>query len=386
MTLLEALSAVTGTAAAALAAAYSVITLIAVLSWKLRPAPPNASGLPAVTVLKPLCGNEPLLYERLRSFCLQSHPHFQLILGVRDADDPALVVARRLAAEFPRLPINIVVSARQHGSNCKISNLINMMEQAKHEVLVIADSDTQVGPDYLVAVTAPLRDATVGLVTCLYRGVPTPGLWSCLGAMYNNEWYVPSVLLAHLFGYRGYCFGQTICLRRDTLMRIGGLAAVADHLADDYKLGELVRGTGQRIELSTYMLDAQHDEYSLRSLFHHELRWMRTTRVLRPVSACFLFFSFSMPLSLLGTVLASAQPAFLPIAWYCSSVAILARLALHIAQSSSLLPGRRPPFWLVPLRDLLTCVVWLRSFHSFRVSWRGNQFAVGADGVMRRVG
>ena len=192
-----------GFACLAVAALYSVLTLIAMLVWRARAATASAPGLPPVTVLKPLCGAEPGLHQHLRSFCRQDYPQFQIVFGVRDAADPALAAVRRLMAEFPAQPIDVVIDPQQYGSNAKVSNLINMIARARHDVLVMADSDTCVAPDYLAAVTAPLQDRNVGLVTCLYRGVPTRQLWSRLGAMYINDWYAPSVLLAWLFGYQG---------------------------------------------------------------------------------------------------------------------------------------------------------------------------------------
>ena len=151
-------------------------------------------------------------------------------------------------------------------------------------MLVMADSDVFVGRDYLGVVTAPLRDRGVGLVTCLYRGVPTPGIWSRLGAMYINESYVPSVLLTWLFGYEVYVSGQTLCMRRSVLRAIGGLDVLVDQLAEDYRLGELVRGSNLKIVLSSYLLSGEHHEPDLSSMTRHELRWMRTIRVLRPRS------------------------------------------------------------------------------------------------------
>ncbi len=195
------------------------------------------------------------------------------------------------------MPIELVINPQLHGSNCKISNLINMLPYARHDMLVMADSDAFVGPDYLASVTAPLLDRDIGLVTCIYRGMPTSGIWSRLGAMYINEWYIPSVLLAWLFGHQGYVSGQTACLRRETLQAIGGLRMLANHLADDYRLGELVRRLGLRIVLSPYVVDGEHHEPTYDSLTRHELRWMRTIRVLRPNSFRFLFVGFSLPLA-----------------------------------------------------------------------------------------
>ena len=382
---LHLLLAIIGFAASVLAAAYGLVVLLAALVWRLRPFPVNLPRPAPVTLLKPLCGLEPGLYEHLRSFCLQEQAELQIVFGVRDPADPALEVAKRLAADFPQLAIDIVVSPQLHGGNHKISNLINMMAHARHDVLVMADSDTWVGPDYLATVTAPLQDPAVGLVTCIYRGVPTPGVCSRLGAMYVNEWFVPSVLLAFLFGHTGYATGQTLCLRRETLQAIGGLDALADHLADDYRLGELVRGLGLRIAVSPYVVDAQHHEPDLASLVGHELRWMRTTRVLRPLSACFMFLSFSLPLGALGVLLAAGAPRLLAPSWGLFLLTAAARLALHFVQRPDSRLAPRSDLWLLPLRDLLTCWVWCRSFLSYRVSWRGSHFDVDAQGVMRRL-
>jgi ceramide glucosyltransferase len=374
-----------GLASLALAAGYSVLVLLAVLVWQMRSATADSQPLPPVTLLKPLCGAEPGLYEHLRSFCQQDHPEFQIVFGVRDPADPALAVVQRLVAEFPSLPIDVVINPQQHGSNYKVSNLINMSALARHDVLAMADSDTFVGHNYLSTVTAPLRDHTVGLVTCTYRGVATSRIWSRLGAMYINEWYMPSVLLAWLFGYRGYVSGQTLCLRRDTLQAIGGLRAVANDLAEDYRLGELIRGLGLRIVLSPYVLNAQHHEPNLDSLTRHELRWLRTIRVLRPRSFRFLFITFSLPLAILGIVLTAAGPAFSTTGWALFQITIMARLVCHFVNR---LRGDRPllrDLWLLPMRDLLLCWGWCRSIFTTRVTWQGNEFDVDADGLMRRL-
>ena len=226
---------------------------------------------------------------------------------MRDPADPALAVVQRLEAEFPSLPIDVVVNPQLHGSNYKIGNLINMLERARHDVLIIADSDTFVAPDYLACVTAPLNDRNVGLVTCVYEDVPTKGIWSRLGAMYINEWYIPSALLAALFGHRNYASGQTLCLRRQTLSALGGFAVMANHLADDYRLGELIRGLGLRIELSPTVVMAEHDEPSLDCLTRHELRWMRTIRALRPRSFRVMFLSFLLPMACCGLLLCRSR-------------------------------------------------------------------------------
>ena len=374
-----------GVASLVLAAAYTLLALVAVLVWGRRKVTGAAVKLPAVTVLKPLCGAEPGLYENLRTFCRQDYPEYQIVFGLGDEADPALAVVARLVAEFPTLPIDVVIDPRQHGHNRKISGLINMLEHARHDVLVMADSDTSVGPDYLTSVTAPLLDRKVGLVTCLYHGDPTRLVWSRLGAMYINEWYMPSVLLAWLFGHENYVSGQTLCMRRETLQAIGGLLTIANHLADDYQLGQLVRSLGLRIVLSTYMLKAEHHEPTLESLVTHELRWMRTLSVLAPWSFRFIFFTFSLPLAVLGLLLVVPEAYFAKIALPLFQVTVVARLALHLVHR---LRDKRALFadlWLLPARDLLICWVWCRTFFTSRFTWRGSDFHVGADGIMRKI-
>jgi ceramide glucosyltransferase len=383
MTALQLLLGTIGVTSLAFAAVYAVLALIAVLVWRAHGAGGAPARLPPVTVLKPLCGTEPGLYEHLRSFCQQDHPEFQIVFGVGDASDPAVDVAKRLQTEFPALAIDVVVDSQQHGYNRKISSLINMLKYARHDMLVMADSDAFVGPDYLTSVTAPLLDKKVGLVTCLYHGEPTHLIWSRLGAMYINEWYMPSVLLAWLFGHQNYVSGQTLCLRRDTLRAIGGLLGIANHLADDYELGQLVRRLGLRIVLSSYRLKAEHHEPTLESLVRHELRWMRTLYVLRPVSFRFIFFTFSLPLALLGLLLGAET--FPTLAWALFQLTLVARLALHLVHR---VRGGRALFadlWLLPARDLLICWVWCCSFYTSRFSWRGRDFGVGADGIMRKL-
>jgi len=380
---IQAVVTVVGFVCLGLAAGYSLVTVVAVLAWRMQRRPSKARSMPPITVLKPLCGAEPGLLEHLRSFCRQDYPEFQIVFGVRDAGDPACALVKRLAAEFPSVPIELVINPQLHGTNLKISNLINMLPYARHDMLAMADSDAFVGSDYLATVTAPLLDQEVGLVTCIYRGTATGGIWSRLGAMYINEWYVPSVLLAWLFGYEGYVSGQTVCLRRDTLDALGGLRVMTNHLADDHRLGELVRGLGLRIVLSPYVVDGEHHEPTVASLTRHELRWMRTIHVLRPRSFRLIFITFSFPLAVLGLIAALSESPFAAAAWVLFGISLLARLVLHFVHRLRDDRALVSDLWLLPVRDVLICWVWCRSFFTSHVTWRGKEFDVGSDGVMR---
>src|SRR5665213_28377 len=182
----------------------------AAMNIRMRRSQFTPSALPPVTILKPLCGAEPETYACLRSFCDQAYPEFQLIFGVCDPHDPVVAIVNRLQGEFPLRDLQLAVERRQHGSNRKVSNLINMMPLARHEFLVLSDSDVQVKRDYLAKVVAPLLDAGVGIVTCAYRGRPRQGLWSLLGALFINEWFIPSVRVAAMAGSRAFAFGTTI--------------------------------------------------------------------------------------------------------------------------------------------------------------------------------
>jgi ceramide glucosyltransferase len=321
-----------------------------------------------VTVLKPLCGIEPRLYENLRSFCEQDVPEQQIIFGARHANDPALAIARRLQKEFPDRDILVISDERLHGSNLKVSNLVNMLPYARHDTLVLADSDMRVPRDYLRRVTAPLAQPGVGLVTCIYRGHPVAGLWSRVGALFVNEWFTPSVSVANLFGPTFFAFGSTIAMRRATLEAVGGLEAVADRLADDYWLGRFTRQLGLRIVLSDAEVTSDVIEDNFSDLVAHELRWLRTICTIKPAGYFGCCLSFTVPIALLGCALAGfgAVPQML------LAAAVIGRLLQH-AQSA-----RHPmtDLGLVLISDWLSLVLWAVALNTRRVSWRGETLLI----------
>jgi ceramide glucosyltransferase len=355
------------------AAVYGIFAFGAtLLPLRLQRRPP--AGLPKVTLLKPLCGWEPETYACLRSFCDQQYPEFQIIFGVAAEDDPVLAVVRRLQQEFPRRDLRIMIDRRQHGSSRKVSNLINMMSQAAHDYLVIADSDVCVDEHYLAKVVAPLLDPGVGVVTCAYRGVSKRGLWSLMGALFINEWFTPSVYVAAQAGSRSFAFGATIALRREVLSHIGGFTAIANHLADDYRLGELTRRLGLMTVLSDVEVDVVVAESTFKSLVQHELRWLRTIRAIRPLSYGFCFVTFGIPVALLGALLSRASPIALTLA----AVAAAARLLLHFKRRQS--DASAAQIALVPIRDCLSLALWGWSFTNRRVKWRDEHYQVSRDG------
>ena len=370
------LSILIGTGLAAAGAGYVCFAVYAVLNGvrrasdtalqSLRDAACASAGPRPVSVLKPLCGNEPGLYDNLRSFCAQSHPSFQLLFGVREPDDDAIAVVRRLQAEFPTVDIELVIDPQVHGANLKVSNLRNMLPHARYEWLVLADSDIGVSSDYLSRVTAPLADPGVGVVTCLYRGVPRSGLWSRFGALFIDDWFAPSVQVSHAFGSTRFSFGSTIALRRDSLLAAGGFEALNDILADDFWLGEFTRLQGLRTVLSNVVVTTDVTDSSLSALWAHELRWMRTIRAAEPAGFALTFVTFTFPVLALGLALARTE--------LCLALAVTgatARLVLHYLQRQwKLEPTPAYEVLLIPLRDSLLFAQWAASHTGSRVRWR----------------
>jgi len=330
---------------------------------------------PPVSVLKPLYGIEPGLHENLLSFVDQDYPTVQIVFGVRSPGDGALPIARRVIAERSDRDIALVVDSRVSGSNLKVANLANMLPAARHDILVFADSDMHVGRDYLAAVTAPLRDPAIGLVTCLYRGLPTGGLWSRLGALHINFGFLPSALIGELLGAGGGCFGATIALRRAVLEQIGGLAVVRDELADDHRIGAAVREAGFATALSPYLVATSVSEPSLKGLWQHELRWARTVRLMAPLGFAGSVVTHTVALTALAALICGfSLTSLMFLAMSC---------ALRWASAAAIARTLRLPvagLWLLPLRDLLSFAVFIGSFCGRNVSWRDQLFRIEPSG------
>jgi ceramide glucosyltransferase len=353
---------------------YLVGSVVAAARFSRR-ATARRAETPAVSVLKPLYGGEPGLYENLRSFVDQDYPARQIVFGVRSPEDGALPVVRALIADRPQADIALVVDPRVAGRNLKVANLVNMLPAARHSTLVFADSDTHVGPDYLAAVTAPLQDPATGLVTCLYKGQPVSGLWSRLGALHINFGFLPSALLGEALGTGGGCFGATIALRREVLDRIGGLAVVRDELADDYRIGAAVRELGLATVLSPYIVETSVSEKNFKCLWRHELRWARTVRLMAPVGFVGSVVTHAVAIAALAAILCGLS---------LTSLGFLTMsCVLRWATAGATARILRLPIaglWLLPLRDLLSFAVFIGSFCGRSVSWRDQLFRIEPSG------
>ena len=336
----------------------------------------RAAAGPAVSVLKPLHGLEPGLYANLCSFADQDHPEVQLVLGVRDRADAALAVAHALVADRPRSDIALVVDPRAGGSNLKVANLQNMLPSARHDIIIVADSDMRVTRDYLRIVTAPLMQPQTGLVTCLYKAIPDGGLWSQLAALHVNYGFLPGALVGDAIDVGGGCFGATIALRREVLDKIGGFGRLRNELADDHRLGRAVRELGLATVLSPYIVENHVSEPSLASLWRHELRWARTSRAMAPGGYAGSIVTHTVVISALAAALAGSTTA-----WDCVLLSLLLRWG-SVALMARLLDLPRRGLWLLPLRDALSFAVFVGSFCGRSVLWRGQLFRVEPSGQM----
>ena len=336
-----------------------------------------AAVLPPVSILKPLCGEDAGLYDNLESFCRQEYPTWQVVFGVQDAHDAAVPVVRHLMAAYPGADMALVVEPARRSGNLKVANLQNMLPAARHDVIVIADSDMRVRPDYLAEVTAPLAEGATGLVTCLYRGVSAGGFWSQLACLNINHGFLPQALVAAALGERNGCFGATLALRRDTLEAVGGLAVVADSLADDHALGAAVRRLGRKVVLSPHVVDNVVAEPRLAALFRHELRWSRTIRAIAP--AGYVGSVLTQPVVL---ALAALTLGVIPLPAAAMLAVALACRAVMVRMVDRALRLPATPLWLMPVRDSLSFVVFVASFFSRTVAWRERTFRVGPDGQL----
>ena len=328
-----------------------------------------------VTILKPLCGDEPHLYERLRSFCTQDYPApVQIVLGVQKPQDTALGPATRLAGAFPER-IAISAKAKELGSNRKISNLVAMARLARHDVIILSDSDIEVGPDFLLEVIGELQRPGVSAVTCLYHGIPRSGIWSRLCAMVINTCFLPNVIAGLSLGLAQPCFGSTIAMRRTTLRAIGGFAAFANQLADDYAIGTAVRSQGLVVAIPGFTIGHACQEDSFASLWFHELRWARTVRAVDPAGFAGMIITHPLVLALLGAAFA-AQGLWLAAA----ALACEYGLCLAVERRFKLPPH---PCWMIPVRDALAFAVYVSSFAGRAVHWRDHVYHVSDGGALR---
>jgi ceramide glucosyltransferase len=348
---------------------------------RFRPEQPalRRSG-PAITILKPLHGSHAGLEEALASALEQDYGGpVQLVCGLQNASDPARLVMEQLQHRYPDRDIPLVIDARIHGANRKVSNLMNMMAAAKHDLLVVADADIVVPRDWLATVAASLNDGHAGAATCFYTGEGR-SIWSRLSAMGINYHFLPNAVFGTSSNLAQPFFGATMALPRAVLEEIGGFGALRNCLADDYEIGRRVRASGYSIVYPSILVRHDCVDACWTDLWRHEFRWARTVRSVNAAGHWGSLTSHALPLALLGT----AALDFSPAAMMALATVVLARLFLKmgIDDIAGISAG---PLWLLPLRDVLSFAAFLASLAGMNVSWRGDRLRVGKDGAISQV-
>jgi ceramide glucosyltransferase len=330
------------------------------------------SSLPPVTMLKPVQGMEPCLRRNLEGFFRQNYPDFQIIFGARAADDGALRVVEDLRRLYPQVKSRVVLSGPPPWPNAKVFSLDKMIASSSNNYFVISDSDVEVAPDLLRNVIPPLLDSKVGLLTCLYRGVPARGLWSTLEALGMSVEMPSGVMVADMMEGMRFALGAVIATRRDALEKVGGMAAAADYYSDDFVLGNLVWAAGYKVILSHHIVGHVLIPNSFLGTFGHQLRWMKSTRYSRPKGHLGTGLTFATPFGILGLVSAAAL-GYPGLGVVLLAAAFLNRVvqALVVGWGVTRDPRALRLCWLYPLRDLLGFFTGVGSYASRSFVWRG---------------
>jgi ceramide glucosyltransferase len=333
------------------------------------------SAEPPITILKPLHEAEPGLKTRLAAFCRQNYAApVQVLCGAQEQAS-AVAVVRGMERDGPEAAIELTVDSRDHGVNRKVSNLINMLPRARYDTLVLSDSDIRVGPDYLRNIAALLAAPDVGAVTCLYHGIGGKGVWARLSALAINAQFLPQAITAIGLKLAKPCCGATIALRRSMLDRIGGFAAFADVLADDYALGAAVRSAGYDVVTAPFLVGHCCFDDSLRQHLLHQIRVARTIRSIDPIGHAGSILTHPWPLALLALLSGGTAAVLLAIGVLAARITLCRCVARRFG-----LP--RQDYWLIPVLDVVAFAAYVASFFAATVHWQGFDYRLAANGTL----
>ena len=348
-------------------------------------APPEAVSdfTPAVSVLKPIRGLDRETYENYASFCRQDYPEYEILFCVTDKSEPAIPAIEKLIRDFPDRAIRLLIGSEPVGVSDKVNKLARMAREARHDVLIVTDSDVRVDPGFLRAMAAPFDDPTIGGVTCLYRGLTDGSFAADLEALGNSADFAPGVLVAWLGGGRklDFMLGAVMATTKRRLAEIGGFEALADYLCDDYELGNRIAARGHRIELSPLPVTIDYPHQTLAEAFRHQLRWNLAIRYSRPWGHLGLIFTHGLVWALVGIFLVHSWQGALAFAAAYSLLRVEVALGIGARGMGDTLVRRKQ--WMLPVRDAFAFIVWLASFFPQRIHWRGQRFYVRNKRLVR---
>lgn len=341
---------------------------------------------PPVSLLKPLHGDEPHLREHLASFFEQDYPHYEILFCARNANDPGLQIARRVAAQYPHIPVKFLSTGEHTYVNAKASSLERMAAAANTDIFIISDSDVRVTSNYIREVVAPFASEKVGAVTCLYRGIADEGLWSKLEAAGMSIEMTSGVLVANLMEGMQFTLGPTMAVRSRCVAEMGGFATLGPYCADDFVLGNQVAANGHEVVLSDHVIDHVVLNHSLTASIKHQVRWMKSTRFSRPKGHFGTSLTFALPFGILAGMSAWGMgKPHLGLALFAFSV--IARMVLAAVVGAFVVEERHlvRTTLLYPLRDLLGFCYWAASYSSSKILWRGQVYRLIEGGLMQSV-
>ena len=357
---------------------YCVLTAVAARRY-LVISPPVLENLPAISVLKPLCGQEDCLEENLRSFFTQDYPAYEILFAVHTLSDPAVAVLQKVWREFPRGPrVSLIETGESPAPNAKAHSLGYLVARAQNSILVMSDSDVQAPSGLLRRIAEEFQNPVVGVVTCPYRAVPGKGFWSRLEALGMNTQFLAGVLVAWLVGEMDFALGPTLAARREVIEAMGGFHKLGDYLAEDFVIGNLAPQLGYRVILSSCVIEHRIGSQPFKRNLQHRLRWARSTRRSRPVGYWGEIFTNPIPLAVL---LWLARPKLWPIV--ATTLLFRALAAWSTAEWVLHDPLTRRRWWLIPVQDLMSLLVWIAGFFGSTIDWRGRRYKVLADGRFR---
>jgi len=336
--------------------------------------PANAKEVPAVSLLKPVRGLDPNAYENFASFCRQDYPEFEILFAVNDPEDPIVPIVRKLIADFPERSVRLIVVEERLGPNIKVSNLCRLVREARHDLLIVTDSDVRVEPNYLRSVAAMFRDPGVGGVTALYRGQDNLQFIAAMDCVGSAAAFCGAALVARELEGLNFMLGSTMATTKQRLAEIGGFEALVDLHSDDYELGHRIAGHGHHIELLPEPVWMAFPSLTLGAYLRHELRWAIGIRNIRPGGHFGMLFTHGLPWAIAAACVApSVSVAAIYIGGYFALRFAMAWVVGVWGLRDSVLRRR---FWLLPVRDFFSFFVWLASFAMNRIEWRGSSFTL----------
>ncbi len=333
-----------------------------------------AGFTPPVSILKPVRGLDREAYVNFASFCRQTYPSYEILFGVAHDQDPAIPAIRQVIRDFPALPIRLLIGSEDLGTNDKVNRLCGLACEARYDLLVISDSDIRVGPSYLASVVAPFRDPRVAVVTCLYRGLAEPLLWSELESINLTSSFLGGVLVAREMEGVRFSLGATMAITRERLSALGGFEALTDFASDDFEVGKRAAALGNRVALSSYTVETVCPSRTAREFFERQLRAAISLRHSRPGGHFGWLFAQGLPWSLAAA--AASHSAFAAAGYLSAYLTLRLAMAWTVGVWGLRDQLLRKRLWLVPLSDAWGFVAWLLSFVCNRINWRGNRFRV----------